>query len=211
MSLNLSANDRLEVRFHCQDVEQGSINTIFYRVVAVTGAVTDLDAAALFDAAIGSNIPPFINTEASYLGCTVRIANRLPLPIAQRSTGAADDGQASGLPLPRQSCGLISFRTAVAGPGGRGRWFMPFPAASSNAAQGKPSGGYAASLATFGLLLKNTIAIPALVGGGSADIAFVLWSRKHATMRAIEDIQASPIWATQRKRGAFGKPNTSPF
>jgi len=211
MALNLSANDRLEVRFHCQDVEQGSINTVFFRVVAVTGAVTDKDAAVHFDGDIGTELPNFINTEARYLGCTVRIANRLPLPIVQTSTASAGDGLASGNPLPRQSAGLISFRTALAGPGGRGRWFMPFPAASSNDGGGKPSAGYKGSLATFGVALLATISIPALVGGGSADVAFVLWSRKNAAMRAIEDIQASPLWATQRKRGGFGKPNTSPF
>jgi len=88
---------------------------------------------------------------------------------------------------------------------------MPFPASSSNTAPAKPSTGYANSLAAFGDLLKGLVSIDALVGGGQADVAFVIWSRKNAAMRAVEDVFASPLWATQRRRGAFGKAETAPF
>lgn len=211
MSVILSANDRLEVRFFCQDEEQGSVNTVHFRVVAVTGVVNDADAAFQFDNQIGDNIKAFLRNDVIYQGCSVRVANRLPLPVAALASGASGVGTGGATGLPRQSCGLIDFRTDFAGPGGRGRWFMPFPAQDGNQTFGKPTDAYVGSLSDFGHSLLDFIAIDALVGGGSADVAFVLWSRTHATMRAITAAFGTHQWATLRSRGSYGRANNGPF
>jgi hypothetical protein len=211
MSVILTAGDRLEARFYCQDDEQGSVNTVFFKVIAVTGTVTDADAAFQFDNQIGAEIIPFITSNANYQGVACRVANRLPLPVAALANGAAGPGTASGTPLPRQSAGLLDFRTDLAGPGGRGRWFMPFPSNVQNESPGKPTAAYTSALSAFGALLLGLVEIDALVGGGSADVAFVLWSRTHAIMRPFTAAFGSTRWATLRSRGSFGRPNSGPF
>jgi len=211
MSVILSAGDRLEVRTYCQDGEQGSVNTVFYRIVAVTGTVTDADAATAFDSVISGPLKNLLYDNAVYQGVAVRVANRLPLPVAALANGGAGAGNAGAIGLPRQTCGLLDFRTPIAGPGGRGRWYMPFPSASDNETFGVPKGSYVTDLSAFGAALLGVVLIGALVGGGSADVAFVLWSRKNAAMRAIDATFGSTRWATLRSRGSFGRANSGPF
>ncbi len=211
MSVILANGDRLEVRFFCQQGEQGSVNTVFYRCGLPSGGdVTDLNAATLFDSEIGATMKIFLTSTTNYQGCTVRVANQLPLPVEAIVNTNAGAGTGGAVSLPRQTSGLIDFRTEVAGPGGRGRWFMPFPATGANELNGKPTAAYVASLSDFALALRG---ITEITGGGAAviPVEFVLWSRKFATMRTITGSFGSTRWATQRKRGSFGRPNSGPF
>ncbi len=211
MSVILQPNDRLEVRTYCKDGEQGSVNTVFYRVNAITGTVTDEDCAVAFDSVIAPLIKARIYSGALYPGVTVRVANKLPLPVAALDNTHAGAGTAGAIGLPRQSSGLVDFRTALAGPGGRGRWYMPFPAADDNQAQGIPTNGYVTLMTTFGDALLAVVTIGAVVGGGSADVELVLWSRKFARMTPILATYGSTSWATMKSRGSFGRPNSGPF
>jgi len=211
MSVIVTAGDRMEIRAYVKDGEQTSVNTIFYRVVAVTGVVTDDDFATAFDSVISGPLKNLIWDGALYQGVSVRVANRLPLPVAALNNGGAGSGVGGTIGLPRQTCGLVDFRTPIAGPGGRGRWYMPFPSADFNEAQGIPKNTYVADLSAFGQMLLDVVLIGAVVGGGSADVAFTLWSRKHASMRAITATFGSTRWATLRSRGSYGRANTGPF
>ena len=211
MSAIVSTGDRMEIRVFCQDGEQGSVNTVFYRVTGVTGVVTDSDFAVAFDSVVSGDLKNMIYDNAVYQGVSARIANRLPLPVAALANGGAGNGNAGAIGLPRQTCGLLDFRTAIAGPGGRGRWFMPFPSASDNETFGVPKASYVSALSAFGATLLAVTLIGAVVGGGSADVAFVLWSRKNAAMRAIDATFGSTRWATLRSRGSFGRANSGPF
>jgi len=210
MPAQLIAGDILQMRVWCSDTEQASVNTVYYKVLSITGDIDDLDAAVQFDTLIASSMKDFLNNNATYDGVQCRIWNRVPLPIAQSSTGGAGVGVGGAVALPRQTCGLISWKTEKAGPGYRGRWYMPFPAVSADVTDGKPSTGYVGSLVDFANLLITYTAIDA--GGGSvAAVDMVLNSIVHAAQNKITNARGNDRWATQRRRGSYGRSNLSPI
>jgi hypothetical protein len=46
---------------------------------------------------------------------------------------------------------------------------------------------------------------------GNVQLQFVHWSKKYATASPFAVFEASPKWATLRKRGSFGRANSSPI
>lgn len=207
MTVSIAPGDRLECKLHCSDLEQGSTNTFYLEVLTTSGAsTTDLDAAIFLDSTFSGDIKNFIADTANYNGFSVRVANELPLKIAQFANAGAGPGVAGAIGLPRQTSGLIQFRTDQAGPGGRGRLYMPFPPQSANQTLGQPIPAYVASLATFGSDIRT---LPPITGalGGSLTTRFVLWSKKQARMIPITQVFGSNAWATQKRRGTFGRPN----
>jgi len=211
MSQVIAFGDRLEIKFYCADAEQGSVNTINFQAGNSTGgSITDQDVANYFDEFYGSTLKDFIANTASYQGTTCRIANLLPLPVPALASAHSGVGVAGAVGLPRQTAGLLDFRTAVAGPGGRGRMFFPFPATTANETLGKPLAGYVTSMSNFGTDLIAVAFIPGF-GGASLQVSFVLWSPTHARMVPIVSAFGATSWATQKRRGGFGRPNAGPF
>lgn len=206
----LQVADIVQIQIFTQCVEQVSINSFHYRVVGVGAPpATDQDAADYLATLVAGDVKPLLQNNASYLGCGARIINSLPLPSQVLSANGAGVGTAGAVGLPRQSCGLISFKTGYAGPGHRGRMYVPFPAAADNGTGGTAIAGYVSKLDA----LAGTLMGPLLVseGGRTATLDPVVWSRKLVTFFNIITYATTNRWATQRKRGSFGRANASPF
>jgi hypothetical protein len=207
MSVIIANGDRLECRMYCQDSEQVSVNTVYYRAGLPTGGnVTDQNVADVLSAIAASHLTILITNNATYLGTTVRVANKLPLPVAAESNIDAGVGTAGAIGLPRQTAGLLRFFTALAGPGGRGRLYIPFPAQGENESRGVPTAAYSTSVEALGTDLMGLTSVNG-AGGASIPVTLVVWSRVHARMADVTDTRGSSKWATQKKRGSFGRPN----
>lgn len=169
------------------------------------------DFAANFCAIMAPLYKALIHNGANFKGCTVhRLSGPGPFEISEQSTVGAGPGTAGTIALPKQVSGLVSFNAAFRGRSFRGRQYVPFPSAADDIGDGIPTTAYILKLLALGAALKAPISATG-GGGGSIDMYPVLWHRVAMTSTFIVGTHASSAWATQRKRGDFGRTNTSPI
>jgi len=211
MALNpIAINEYIQVRFYCQDDEQGSVNTFMLQCVARTAlGITDKELADRLDITVGVLFPAILNNNASYRGVGVKSMNIGPGRAEVFSKVSAGVGTAGAEALPRQTAGLVSFYTGYPGRRGRGRMYMPFPAQDDNQATGHPVAGYVTAVES----LVDALLGLGLVIGAAGDCTFipVLYHREAASGDKIETRIVRAVWATQRRRGAEGSANVSPI
>jgi hypothetical protein len=215
----LAFGDILLVRFWCVDTEQASVNSVWYHVDTV-GFVpaTDQDVADTFNTSYAPLFLGILNANAEFRGVEAQMRNNVApysaLGAVVFNNSLAGPGVAGPNALPRQTCGLGSFQTMFAGPGQRGRIYYPFPCTADDDTTGKPTAGYQTRIGT----ITNDLTLPATiaVGGRSATLGRILVHRKNkaGVIPPISTIVGGTFavrWATQRRRGSFGRPNTSPI
>jgi len=209
MPITPSTGDIVECRFVSQLDEQVSYNVRHYLVSDLEGAGTTLDdfleiMGQTFQAAVKN----CMSDSARFLGLDARVL--FPTKsIYVSDEDHAGDGTQTGDPLPTQTSGVITLRSAQPGRSGRGRFYQPFPSESDNDANGKPGGGYTGNLAQLANLLDNEIDVS--VGADGFNYIPVVWSRKDSVYYPIIQAVARARWGTQRSRGSYGKPNIPPF
>lgn len=218
MSTPLITGDLLKLRVWCSAGDQASVNTIYAVVGAITGGVvTDQDFANYMDAQLSAVFIPVLSNIAEYRGVQASIEDKIPQPSLVISNTNPGNGTAGAIGLPRQTCGLIGFTTPFRGVQYRGRWYIPFPSATDDQGDGTPTAGYEVRIANITGLFGATNFFP---GTGSAAAAIV-WSIRHGVPKKlpppltpttqITGYTASSKWATQRRRGSFGRQNTVPL
>lgn len=175
-----------------------------------TGA-TDAQIATQLDAVFFPVMKPLISTLTTYRGVGVR--KRFPLPLGSLSSTIANlaAGTGSASLLPRQVSGIITARTALAGKSYRGRLYIPFPGTGDldGTILAKPIASYQTRLNALGAALLP--GFTAGVGGNTNSFAPVIFSKKLSASTPITQFLGQLLWATQRRRGGFGRPNPPPF
>lgn len=210
MATNLTTFDILEAVFYCTNGPQAGLNVIHYQVSAIIGIPTDQMAADVLSGAASITYPQWLASDSLFYGVKVQIINRTPKPAAVSSVIGQQVGIAGGVTLPGQAAGIITKLTRFAGRSYRGRMYVPFPGETLNT--GTPP---EVSMAGQGLLLAiaNTVLIaqPGGIGGNNCIISPVI-ADKHGTVRAlVNGFTIRSKWATQRRRGDYGRANTPPF
>lgn len=191
--------------------QQTAIQRRYFRCTATTGTgATTADAANLLDTTLGPVYIGLINNNASYLGTSVRKVS-LPGPFLAAAVSVlnAGVGTAGAIAQAKQTAGLIRFRTDFIGKKQRGRAFVPFPASADDAGNGVPTAGYMTRLNN----LASQIILPFVAGAGvnTATLNACLFVPKTGAFSPITFGLGYPAWATQRRRGDFGRTNTPPF
>jgi len=219
MSTPLTVGTLVQARFWCKDAEQASVNTNWWFVAAVgSPAATDDDLAAECDADGVIVYPPIINNFAEYRGVQVTI-HGLAFPYASITAPvfsqiAISAGTGGTTALPRQTCGLASLQSPFPGPKHRGRVYSPFPPVAGDDGNGVPSAGFLADLATWVFVMAAGRLVSE--SGRTATLVRVLVHAKDklGVADAPTIVTASTVgtkWATQRRRGSFGRANVSPI
>jgi hypothetical protein len=120
-------------------------------------------------------------------------------------------GGANALPL--AVCGLGHLRSGGIGRSGRGRAYLPFPStAFATPATSEPTAAYITAATT---LLENLATIEEFGSGGNvADVDLIVFNRNAAFAGgnpgpAVTTWNVSPLWATQHRRGDFGRTNNT--
>jgi len=212
------ANDEIyEVKFYFNYANQVAQNVLHYRISAVAGSPTDAMLADVLDTTFAPAFGDCLSQHATYAGVGVSRLRPLPRTIPVYDNDGEGAGGVLGDPLPKQVCGVITKRTALAGVRFRGRMYVPFPGEADNeATTGIPSVGYVANLDVLGALLDNVLAVGA--GGNTASANPVLWNRatttptvQAETFTPITGFRSRGIWGTQRRRGDYGATNQLPF
>jgi hypothetical protein len=217
MPYALAVGDYVRVRLWSSDGSQAAVNTTDWIVVGDDGSsLTDQNVADFFDTTVSPNYYPLLNNTATYRGVQA-IRWSVPSSIAAVANLNTHVGTAGATACPTQVCGLVQWHAASAGRKYRGRNYIPFPATASVATDGSPSTAYITLLQTFAAWMGIDNYPPTTGPSGFGQIRQVIVHGGKAPPVAGAELP-SPVlqatvsarWATQRKRGMFGRLNVSP-
>lgn len=196
----------------CQSSNQISVTSWKFQLQSLTGSSFFTSTAFLTQVAgdLSILIPPLLANDALFYGLMLYLENPIgPRPRPDTSGVLALNGTAGAGMLPTQTSGLISWYSDVLGKPGQGRSYIPFPAPASNDTNGTPTAAYGADLASLASYLANNIVIADPPATGTFNM--VLYAGGISTAFLIDDGVPRDAWATQRRRGSYGKANSLPF
>lgn len=192
------------------DSEQASVQVMHYKVTAVGGSpCTDADFAVALDNAVFTPIKVILNNNATYRGIEAQILWPLPFQLAVSSVANAGVGSGGAISAPRQVAALTTWKTAIAGKHGRGRTYWPFPPANAVTADGVILAAYLTAIQTLYNAYLNFGAFA--TGGRTATVAQVVYDRVAHVGTPTTGAVTTNKWATQKRRGSFGRANTVPI
>lgn len=207
MSNQVMADNVIEAVIACQQGPQASLTVLHYHVVAAAGTVLDSDLANALFSRWESNVQDWLPQTAQFRFVQVQILKPVKL-MSVRSTMGPTDGANTSDGLPPQVSGLIWTKATEAKRQCRGRAYIGFPSASAyDPAEMTLSDTGAAILAGLaGLIGPSILLLP--VGGGNQVSMNLLTSLTLAPDKAaVKQMGIRSIFATQRRRGMFGRPN----
>jgi hypothetical protein len=183
----------------------GMINAT-YLIGTVTGAPTMGAAAVSIGTAVDASLAAAMTSVATIVGYRVQKINT---PFSQGLAGialSASPGTAGATPLPTQVRGLVSYYSNKTGPAGRGRIYVPFPSTAATTTGNVPNAAYQALLQTLG---NDIFSVTSVGSGGNTAIATqVICNRKTFATQVVLFAVTSNLFATQRRSGAYGRPNS---
>lgn len=201
--------DVVETVFRSQNVEQAGINVRHWTVTAAAPAsMTDQDVANQFQALVGPLIAACMGSNSNMLQTAVRKVNGVPIGAQTPSNTPTIPGAVVSGDLPRQTSGLITLRTLTIGRKGRGRMYVPFPPTTLSDVNGQPTAGYLTALTA----LRNVVGANVVLTDGVNVMTFqpCLYKRGALVGTPVTSAVNRLSWATQRRRGSFGRPNALP-
>lgn len=215
MAQAILVNDLVLVKAWTVASEQAAVNRVWYQAVSQAGnGGSDADLANVLDPILGPLYKAAIYNTANYRGIQVQIyRNGQPFAWVSQA-GAAGVGTNGAIALPRQASGIFSVTTTLAGPAFRGRMYIPFPSTSADVGGGTPTGTYLTQVQAIGTawLAQRTVGS----GGNTTVLNPVIVHKVAAGQPAIvPSFWTNAIgiakFATQRRRGSYGKANSSPI
>jgi hypothetical protein len=212
MSTPLVTGDVWQLKVYTYQGNQLGLNVLFYRLGISTGSPTAENQIQSIYTQIGAVLLPLLENTAIYygLGLTRWMVRPTPSAIYYQNGGAA--GAAGAGPLPGQTTGMITKLTGLGGRANRGRVYVPFPArASATGSPLIPTVGYVTALAAYaGVILTN---LTTTDGGLNGQTWLPVLKHGNAFPPSVTLINgATPRqkWATQRRRGDYGRANQIP-
>lgn len=153
-------------------------------------------------------VKALIATPATYLGLSLRYwAPTSPNWATIWTKGSQGAGSAGSTPCPKQCSGIFSKNTALAGQKNRGRTYVPFPATIDVEPGGNPTASYLTRLLAYSGKVDNVENV-----GTDYRIAFGLFKwRFAASFRGITECVVRDRFATQERRGDYGRVNAIPY
>lgn len=203
--------DQLEMRIYCYTPSQISVNTIHYYVptVPVTFGATVLEIAFVLNAIIAPLFKGLIASTARYRGLSLQKINA-PARVPEVAKTLDGPGTGSSGLTPTQVCGIVHFKTSLAGPANRGRLYLPFVDLSDVTSAGAPGAAYITAINTLFTALGTSDTI--VGAGGSTRIDMTIRHKANPLVNTpVESIEPGTKFATQRKRGMYGRTNATPL
>lgn len=206
----MAVGDLLSVQVVGASATQVAINTVHYQVVAEAGAGVPVGIIATqMDTLLHAAYKALMSAQATYRGVMVTKIWPLPRSVRGEENQNAAIGQVAGDGLPWQVSGVLSFSTAFGGAKYRGRVYIPFPGEADNDNTQAPIAGYVTRLTT---LLNLWLASQVINNGGnSVTITPGIYHRGDHTFTPFNTGLAKQLWATQRRRGNYGRENAPPI
>jgi len=211
-------DDILEVRTVCTNADQLSLNVLHYRVTFLTGpapGVTISEMATGLSNIMGPGYQLIMPASAAYRGTGVKNLMAPPTQEAT-STASAGPGVAGGAEIPQQVSYLVNFKTESSGRGFRGRIYPGFV---SNLHVNTSGNMNAAGFTAIQLMAAAIVGNFTITSGANQTTIQLIILRRQAnklplpfpTYADVTTITARNAFATQRRRGDFGRTNTTPL
>jgi hypothetical protein len=191
---------------------QGQVgyNELHAQVTANVGTgATDAQIAAVASAAWAAIYVPWLYSTFSYRGTVVQQISPARMNAVTSIAGQAA-GTGTGGALPTQLAGLVSMTSTIPGRKGHGRMYVSFPADNMMVVLTGVLSAAGQTLLTNAQSVLNT---PWTAGGGgnTTTLSYGVYSKKLPGFGTLLSTVNSTVFATQRRRGAFGKVNNEPF
>lgn len=217
----MAAGDVAKVRTVCYTASQISVNVSFWRVVATGGALIPNSYVGfnlLFNLAMAPVYKPWMSSQARYRGTGCQLMQPASLfPATSEVTSVVSDGAGTGTAVMEatQVSGLIAWKTGLPGRHFQGRIFPGFADEVFQDTNGDLLAGGVAVL--DGIRLAYTTPIVLTSGVDTETWALCVRSvvpgpgLPLVTYNTVTTGIARNKWATQRRRGQFGRTNALPF
>jgi len=215
MAYIVQGNDVVKIRWYATLGAQASVITHHYLCPAPQ-LVGQWDLPLLLNqwaAMAAPLIKPCIATIAHFDGSSIQVVTTPPYSALLYSSQGAGNGTMTLDPLPTQVTGMISRRTDFAGRAYRGRIYMPFPTKTGSDTNGLPTITYTTLLSNYVAGVEPPAGITLTSAGKSILLDPVLRHKPRPAAPADTQITGHeyPLkFATQRRRGSYGKANFSP-
>jgi len=177
-----------------------------FRIAGINAGVpTELGICNQQELLLAGLVKPLMAGTAEWRGLTIQKISPLPSRVEVFSNAALGGGTAGAVLMPRQVSGLVKLGSENAGRANRGRLYIPFPATTDDTVDGHPSAGYQVNAAALADAL-----IGSKLAGPVGNTANIIWVVRHAPAFTTTDLTTRVVrerWATQKRRGDFGRPN----
>lgn len=204
------------IRLFTRYRDQVAINVLYATVGKLGVGRPDEDVIAnKFNVAHAAAFRDCISQEAEYQGCGVtRFTGFNQWGQEFYDTAGTGPGTA-GAPgtAPSQVCGVLTKFTNLAGRAGRGRFYVPFPPAGAvNGTDDLLTAAYKTTIGDFGVGLLTPLATPIPLAADQTIVTCLRYTNDaDAANKTLTMVIARKGFGTQRRRGFFGRPNTSPL
>lgn len=194
---------------------QTAVTRYLYLVQTTLPSTTIADVLDQFANDIVPSYKALISQSATYRGsrASFREANGLFDTAWEIETFNQGVGGVLGDPLPKQVSGIVTRLGVFKGRKHRGRVYVPFPGEASNdPVEGRPNNTYLTALSTYGQKITDPLAVNNL--GNTATLLpghIVTVAPGNNQFHEWVSYVHRPYWATQRRRGDYGKENESPI
>ena len=207
----LAVGDVVEARTVWWMDNQLGVNTFHWQVSAVVNATIE-GVLSAFEGATGLAVGSLASANAEYRGMQFRRVQPNPTAMFVSKEAMPANGGLPGTDLPTQVSTIVKKRTAHAGPTGRGRNYFPFPTTHLLGTEGNVDLAVAGPI--FDGTIKPALFEPMVVIDFQTNDGVVfepgVWSRRTTAFHPITQTELNEYFATQRKRGDFGKQNPKP-
>ena len=181
-----------------------------FKVVAITGQGLTLGEIAVgFEGTYAPLTTALMSAAALHRGHRTAI---IWPPVHITASAYSNDNGGAGLvagdTMAKQVSGLVSHYDGLGGPRHRGRCFIPFPSETDNDPNGLPIAGYVTRLAALSADW-NTVKVYG-AAGNTISLQPVLFHKADQTTTNIILNTSRGRWATQRRRGDYGRTNAFP-
>lgn len=212
MAFNIVVGGVVRHIAYCTIPGQVSVMKRDWQCTSISGGST-IDSAGVIsdlDTMMSARLIDLMSEDATYYGSQLYYQTPVGLPprpdYTRANTGIGIDNSPL---LPTQTCGLVSLYSDVLGKTGQGRVYCPFPAIIEQDTNGTPKAAYITTLNNLGAALTTTRAI--VSGGVTAQFTPVLYIPGGLPPKPLIKYVSRDAWATQRRRGSFGRLNNNPF
>lgn len=209
--------DIVRMRVLCSTPDQIGLNVTHWRVVSRGGSGATLaQLAEQLDTNVAAAYRGWIPAQATYRGVGAQNLTGDP-SIEQTATTREGPGTVGAGLLPTQTSGILGWKTASAGRHFRGRIYPPFPRLDFADESGKMNAGGAAALGA--LRAAYNLLIVATIGVNTTTMTMVILHRPtdarpippNSLTTDVTEKTVDNEFATQRRRGQFGRLNVPPF
>jgi len=215
MGTAVQANDILSIRAWNVLDSQAAVTSFNWQCISVSGGgVTDQDFADAHNTTYGTLHKGSMPDSATHRGIQCYFLQRSgPLPQPVKSIGAAGDGTVGTTSLPKNTAAILKYASAVRGPGGRGRVYLPFISADMADLNGRPNAALDILMNSFASFLLTPMVVT--VGANSATFVFGIVRRNvlPAPLGFLQAVtcESATKFGQMHKRGDYGRPNSSPL